>query len=57
MGKALPMALRERVAAFVNEGHGHREAARLLIPGRETPFNLIAALLNAKRDWQRPQHH
>ncbi len=28
MGKPLPMALRERVAAFVDEGHGHREAAR-----------------------------
>ena len=28
MGKPLPMALRERVAAFVEEGHGHREAAR-----------------------------
>lgn len=28
MGQPLPMALRERVAAFVDEGHGHREAAR-----------------------------
>jgi len=28
MGKPLPMALRERVAAYVEEGHGHREAAR-----------------------------
>lgn len=28
MGKPLPMALRERVAAFVDEGHGHRETAR-----------------------------
>lgn len=28
MGKPLPIALRERVAAFVDEGHGHREAAR-----------------------------
>lgn len=28
MGKPLAMALRERVAAFVDEGHGHREAAR-----------------------------
>ena len=28
MGKPLPMALRERVAAFVDEGHGDREAAR-----------------------------
>ncbi|MGB3834916.1 MAG: transposase [Mesorhizobium sp.] len=28
MGKPLPMALRERVAAFVDEGHGHREASR-----------------------------
>ena len=28
MGKPLPMALRERVAAYVGEGHGHREAAR-----------------------------
>lgn len=28
MGKPLPLALRERVAAFVGEGHGHREAAR-----------------------------
>lgn len=28
MGKPLPMALRERVAAYVDEGHGHREAAR-----------------------------
>jgi len=28
MGKPHPMALRERVAAFVDEGHGHREAAR-----------------------------
>jgi transposase len=28
MGKPHPMALRERVAAFVDEGHGHREAGR-----------------------------
>lgn len=28
MGKPLPMALRERVTAYVDEGHGHREAAR-----------------------------
>jgi len=28
MGKPLPMALRERVAGYVREGHGHREAAR-----------------------------
>jgi transposase len=28
MGKPHPMALRERVVAFVDEGHGHREAAR-----------------------------
>lgn len=28
MGKPLPMALRERVAAYVDDGHGHREAAR-----------------------------
>ena len=28
MGKPLPMALRKRVAAYVDEGHGHREAAR-----------------------------
>ncbi|TWI17814.1 helix-turn-helix protein, partial [Mesorhizobium tianshanense] len=28
MGKPLPMALRERVAGYVDEGHGHREAAR-----------------------------
>ncbi|MFC3642554.1 helix-turn-helix domain-containing protein [Aquibium oceanicum] len=28
MGKPHPMALRERVAGFVDEGHGHREAAR-----------------------------
>jgi transposase len=28
MGKPLPMALRERVAAYIDEGHGHREAAR-----------------------------
>jgi len=28
MGKPYPMALRERVAAYVDEGHGHREAAR-----------------------------
>lgn len=28
MGKPLPMALRERVAAYVDEGHGHREASR-----------------------------
>jgi len=28
MGKPLPMALRERVCAFVEEGHEHREAAR-----------------------------
>ena len=28
MGKPLPMALRKRVAAYVEEGHGHREAAR-----------------------------
>ena len=31
MGKPLPMALRERVAAFVDEGHGHREAARISV--------------------------
>lgn len=28
MGKPHPMALRDRVGAFVDEGHGHREAAR-----------------------------
>lgn len=28
MGKSHPIALRERVVAFVEEGHGHREAAR-----------------------------
>lgn len=28
MGKPYPMALRERVDAFVDEGHGHREASR-----------------------------
>jgi transposase len=28
MGKPLPMALRERVAAFVDEGHSNREASR-----------------------------
>jgi len=28
MGKPHPIELRERVIAFVDEGHGHREAAR-----------------------------
>ena len=28
MGKAHPIELRTRVVAFVDEGHGHREAAR-----------------------------
>ena len=28
MGKAHPMEFRRRVIAFVEEGHGHREAAR-----------------------------
>lgn len=28
MGKPLPIELRRRVAAYVDEGHGHREAAR-----------------------------
>ena len=28
MGKSHPMELRSRVIAFVEEGHGHREAAR-----------------------------
>jgi transposase len=28
MGKSHPIALRSRVVAFVEEGHGHREAAR-----------------------------
>ena len=28
MGKSHPMELRSRVVAFVEEGHGHREAAR-----------------------------
>lgn len=28
MGKPLPIELRCRVAAYVDEGHGHREAAR-----------------------------
>ena len=28
MGKAHPMELRSRVIGFVEEGHGHREAAR-----------------------------
>ena len=28
MGRAHPMELRSRVIAFVEEGHGHREAAR-----------------------------
>jgi len=28
MGRSHPIALRERVVTFVEEGHGHREAAR-----------------------------
>ena len=28
MGKPLPLELRRRVAAYVDEGHGHRQAAR-----------------------------
>ncbi|WEJ08720.1 hypothetical protein [Sinorhizobium prairiense] len=28
MGKSHPLALRSRVVAFVEEGHGHRAAAR-----------------------------
>lgn len=28
MGKPHPMELRRRVVAYVDEGHGHREAAR-----------------------------
>lgn len=28
MGKPHPIALRERVMVFVEEGYGHREAAR-----------------------------
>ncbi|MDG4898435.1 helix-turn-helix domain-containing protein [Mesorhizobium sp. WSM4976] len=28
MGKPLPLELRRRVVAYVDEGHGHREAAR-----------------------------
>lgn len=28
MGKPLPIELRRRVAAYVDEGHGHREASR-----------------------------
>jgi hypothetical protein len=28
MGKPHPIELRERVVAFVDEGHGHREATR-----------------------------
>ncbi len=28
MGKPYPLELRERVVGFVDEGHGHREAAR-----------------------------
>lgn len=28
MGKPHPVELRERVVAFIDEGHGHREAAR-----------------------------
>lgn len=28
MGKSHPIALRERVIAYLEEGHGHREAAR-----------------------------
>ena len=28
MGRSHPMELRSRVVAFVEEGHGHREAAR-----------------------------
>lgn len=28
MGKPHPMELRTRVVAYVDEGHGHREAAR-----------------------------
>ena len=28
MGKPRPMELRTRVVAYVDEGHGHREAAR-----------------------------
>lgn len=28
MGRSHPMALRSRVIAFIEEGHGHRAAAR-----------------------------
>lgn len=30
MGKPYPIELRTRVVAFVDQGHGHREAARHL---------------------------
>lgn len=33
MGKPHPIALRERVVAFVNEGNTNREAARQRRPG------------------------
>ena len=32
MGKSHPMELRIRVVAFVEEGHGHREAATIAAP-------------------------
>ena len=46
MGKPLPMEVRVRVAAFVDEGHGHREASRHF---RVSP-RFVNNLMNLRRE-------
>jgi len=46
MGKPHPMELRSRVVAFVDEGHGHREAARHF---RVSP-KFVNDLMNLRRE-------
>jgi len=46
MGKSHPIELRERVVAFVDDGHGHREAARHF---RVSP-RFVNELIKLRRD-------
>lgn len=46
MGKPHPMASRERVAAFVDQGHGHREAARHF----RVPPRFVNELMKLRRE-------
>jgi len=55
MGRPHPIELRERVVAFVDEGHGHREAARHFRVSRRFVNDLIKLRLETGSLAARPQ--